>query len=1274
MKAPRMKTTLATALFVAAVGHLTAASSAPLNLSSAPLFLGGGIRPNVLFTLDDSGSMQFEVMPAESFYTEQQFLFPRPSSPYGGSTYTNLVPNFFDNNLHNFFARSANNNAVFYNPNVDYKPWANSDGSLMANANPTKAFYNPKRRDVNADGDENDAGVDYLNLTAQQTQTAAWFGYCGAPNGSNNCTNTGNYSTANINTAYYQWDEDDEYDSGSGNHSGWWPITYYKYNSGPITSRGSYTREQITSSTPSTQLFNYTDPDDGPQTRTRDEEIQNFANWFQYYRSRILAARAGIGRAFAQQGPGMRVGFAAINKGADTIDGAPSPGAMIRGVRPFSDPDRTQFFDLLYGHSIPVAATPLRRAMDNVGKYFERTDNAGPWGNTPGTNDDAAHLQCRQSYQLLMTDGYWNGDPAPTPNAQGNVDNTVGSVINNSPLQPAKTYQYTPAAPYRDSWGNPDPAGGTLADVGMHYWSRDLRPDLPNNVPTNPGDPAFWQHLVNFTIGLGVIGSLDPATDLDELIAGSRTWPKPCPTCGQENIDDLWHTALNSRGGFYSASDPDAFANALTDTLDAINDRDGSAASVALNSGSITSNARLYQARFESGDWSGQLFAYALYDGINETHGCSESDPVGKICPIHVWDAGEVIDTQNWNTGRKVVTVKPSTGAKIPFRWSELDASQRDALNDDPATFAVDNDNLGPKRLNYLRGRKRGRQVEGFRVRSSVLGDIVHSAPVYVGAPAFAYPDDWAGSAPEDAQPYSQFRGTNSNRSPMIYVGANDGMLHALAAGNGRERFAFVPSPVFKNVSRLTAPNYTHRYYVDGSPTTADAFINGGWRTLLAGGLRGGGQGIYALDVTQAAAASDTETALAGKVMWEFKDAQDADLGYTFGEVNIVRMHNGKWAAVFGNGYNSTEADGTPGSGKAVLYIVDLENGVLIKKIDTLAGPAADPKGLNRPNGLATPAPVDIDDDYIVDYIYAGDLFGNMWKFDVTNGSASNWEIDFGTSGSPLPLFRAKAADGTAQPITTRPQIGLHPTGYPNTAGVMVYFGTGQYIEVGDNTATGQITQTFYGIWDKATFTAFTRSHLLRQQIIEELEDRGFEYRITSNNATVWHTAAFLPSGSPPTTHLGWYLDLYNTEGGNTNNFGERQVTNSVLRNGRIIFTTLIPVSAANACEPEGTGWLMELDAASGSRLAFSPFDVDNDGKFTEGDYIEITLADGTKIKVPGSGKRSTVGIPPAPGIIQAPGGTPEYKYTSGSSGQLETTRENPGRGDIGRQTWRQLR
>jgi type IV pilus assembly protein PilY1 len=301
-------------------------------------------------------------------------------------------------------------------------------------------------------------------------------------------------------------------------------------------------------------------------------------------------------------------------------------------------------------------------------------------------------------------------------------------------------------------------------------------------------------------------------------------------------------------------------------------------------------------------------------------------------------------------------------------------------------------------------------------------------------------------------------------------------MLHGFAVSDGSEKLAYVPNTVFANLSKLTSADYgeqttiPHQYYVDGSPTVGDAYGNFGthcpstspcWRSILISGLRKGGQGLFALDVTDPTTFDESNAAKV--VVWEFTNTDDTDLGYSFSQPSIVKMANGRWAAVFGNGYNST------GTGHAVLYIVFLDGfsdgiwtaGTDFIKLDTGVGNLT-----TIPNGLATPAAVDVDGNFMVNLIYAGDLQGNMWRFNVSSSNPSDW-----SATPPVKIFTGTAT----QPITTRPEVGPNPQGLPpgsvgvsGSAGVMVYFGTGKYLESVDTlTPPIQTTQTFYGLLDK---------------------------------------------------------------------------------------------------------------------------------------------------------------------------------------------------------------
>lgn len=1036
-------------------------------ISQVPLFVSTvEVEPNILFILDDSGSMQWEYMPDQTiFYTV--YLYPMPASVYNGTNYPNQVPNHDDNNLHNFFSRSSANNTVFYNPDITYQPWSNADGTVMPDADPNCALYNPA---LPARG--------CLNLMAEQTERATWF-----------------WNTADQNQRAVTVAEQD--------HT-YWPISYYTYNGGNRLLRPSYTRVLITSATPAAATF--TSPD-GKNVRTRDEEVQNFANWFQYYRSRILAARAGIGRAFAGQSELMRVGFGAINKGLSTVDEQADTLAIISGVRLFSGANRVNFFRDLYGHTLDTSGTPLRRALKAAGQYFERTDNRGPWGHTPGSDVNEDHLTCRQSYTILMTDGFWNG---PAPDGIGNADNTDGPDITN----PAgDTYQYSPSDPYRDNWSD------TLADVAMHYWKRDLRPEpnMKNRVPTSSQNEAFWQHMVTFGVGFGVQGTIDP----DDAWAAVNPpvtaipWPNPAAS-DPAKLDDLLHAGVNSRGGFFTASDPDTFANELASVLENIVARiDSSAAALATNSTKLETGTATYQAKFNSGDWSGQLTAYPV-------------DSDGTLGPEN-WNTDDTIppDPTWWDTTRKVFTMIGD--AKVEFKWSALSAGQQATLENDGITVDI---------LNWIRGDQSKEKPNGtLRQRAKLLGDIVNSDLFYVDGP------------------------------PMVYVGANDGMLHAFDAATGAEKFAYIPQAVLPNLSSLANPNYSHRYFVDGSPIVTK--LHDG-RLILVGTTGAGGRSVFALDVT------DPANFDASKVLWEFTDATDQDLGYTIGQPSIGRLPDGQggaWVAVFGNGYHSD-------NGRAFLFVRNLTDAnAPIIKIPTNNDPD---------NGLAKPALL-LDGDRRIAAAYAGDLQGNLWKFDLTNNA-----VAFGGA----PLFVARDAANNTQPITSSPEIGRHPNG-----GHLVLFGTGKYFEVGDHAAPATPQQSFYGIWDNETGAVAGRNELLEQEVLSPvgLTAAGNNWRVVSPHLICWvgQGACVDASGnSIPDAHRGWYLDLPTA--------GERVTDRPMLSGGRVVFTTRIPFTSNDPCIPSvGTSWFMAVDMLTGGRTEATVFDVNRDGRFDEFDRIK---------------------------------------------------------------------
>ena len=622
--------------------------------------------------------------------------------------------------------------------------------------------------------------------------------------------------------------------------------------------------------------------------------------------------------------------------------------------------------------------------------------------------------------------------------------------------------------------------------------------------------------------------------------------------------------AAGGTGTAFDAADTVTLNSAFSTIFTNILAQSGSAAAVALTSGSVVAGGKTYQGHFNSFDWSGNLSAYS-------------TNANGDITGV-AWNAGTVLNTQNFDTGRKIITYKPSTSAGIPFRWpaapaspstTELDASQVTALNTNASNV---NDGNGLNRLNFLRGQT---GITGFRPRiASVLGDLVNSAPAYVGPPNFSYPDTL------EAASYNSFQSTYANRTPLIYVGANDGMLHAFDAATGQEKLAYVPSKVYPNLSQLTSTAYTHRYFVDGSPTIVDTFYSGAWHTTLVSSLGAGGQGLFALDVTNPS--TFTEANAGSIVRWEYSHN---DLGYVADRPKIVKLNTGAWAAVFSNGYNNSEPDGSASlTGLASLFIVDIGTGALIAQIPTTAGTPA------TPNALASPTLVDIDADGDVDYAYAGDLLGNMWKFDLCkpNGSgicatvSTGWGVAFSSGSSPQALFVARDSGGNPQPITSAAEATRHFSG----DGYQLYFGTGKYLEATDIATTGQ--QTFYSIWDKqvSPTTISGRTVLQVQTITSALGD---EYRKSSANPIAWDDPVVAGG-----TKRGWFMDLPVS--------GERAVTKPTLYAGRLLFTSMIPNTTCNG--GGGTGFIMELDAMTGSPLTGPSFDVNGDGVVDMADYL----------------------------------------------------------------------
>lgn len=1052
---------------------------AALNIPDTPLQTSVSAEPNLMMIIDDSGSMHFEIMPDDHLRTAWQwgclswnkwgnctsqgwiggssyYVFPRAANVYGPSDYTNAVATVDWSNPYARLARSPQINTVYYNPSVTYTPWSHSDGRLYPNANPACALHNPTKVGT---------GDSFCrNLTANNSNFNgnSWIA----------CTSSSN-CTPDITSRTF------------------WPATYFRYNGGDIWSTSNYTQITIQANTASYSgdgRSSRTDCSNG--VCTYQQEIQNFANWYTYYRSRILTARAGIGRAFAAQDDGLRVGFGTINKGNTTVDGVSDTSTIVRGVRQFKGTDRDNFFSDLYTRDIPAQGTPLRTALRNAGNYYSRTDDRGPWSTTPGQSG-GSDLACRLSYTILMTDGYWN-DSFSDSNID-NYDNTTGPLITGPNNQ---SYRYQPSSPFRDNHSN------TLADVAMYYWNRDLREDIPNAVPSSAKNPAFWQHMVTFGVGLGVNGSIRPADAYAAIGDPTKTitWPDPNST-EPAKLDDLLHAAINGRGEFFSAQNPTEFATALSGMLKEIIERKSSSSSVTLTGPRLTSNSKVFVPSFNTSGWVGELAAYNL------TAGSFSSTPV--------WKASEKIPA---HASRKIFTVTGNN--KREFLWGNLSTADRGAI-------------VSETTLNFLRGDRSQETANGgtLRTRSSLLGDIVHSSPVFQA----------------DQQ--------------TVYVGANDGMLHAFNSETGVERFAYIPSPMLAKMRQLSETSYQHKYFVDGELTIADKSETALDSSYLIGTMGAGAKGLFALNITNPAAFT------ANNIAWEYINESDNELGYMMGKPIYARLNGGTRALIVGNGYNSS-------SGKAALYIFNLESGALIRKF--IASDVTD-------NGMATPGVVDTNGDGFVDHVYAGDLKGNVWKYDLRSTNPSGWSQSL--------FFTAIGPDNKAQPITTQITSAVnYLTDDANAGKRFIFFGTGSYFRAED--INDKSVQTWYGLIDTDP-TASNNAISGRGQ----LTPRSVRSSMTADGkpARSFSVATTGADGkvTDMTNKRGWYLDWIDP---GDSKLGERMVTPSIMY--RLTEPTLLGSSvtpeADDPCQPGGTGYVNAINAFTGASLKTSFFVFSN--------------------------------------------------------------------------------
>lgn len=1014
--------------------------------------------------------------------------------------------------------RSPQHNLMYYNPATRYVPWLGADGKPMPNAIPEQVRLTVARPFI-AGGYGNK--VDGPTPTVDLTGKKIYYFSSEKPSAS------APYPQ-NPYRVYMVWDKslnkklNNELKKGSYEVA---PATYFIYRyglSGALDKDNAFNLTNVRDNYLSVTVadiesinvselyrkagYNTSDPladnfvkvDRPDCSRSGDDyicsqaqEYQNFANWYQYYRSRTLAGLGALTHAmFKDYGFSFRYGWADFNeRSTHKIDGVKT-GYIRSGVR---------YQSLAHNQSMLTWAaevesdtngtTPTRAALGAAGEYFSRTDDLGPWSDKPGigTAPGTPQLACRRNFSIIVTDGRWNSTAAPGLD-DGKLSLKDGPEITGPNGQ---KYHYTPKPPYA---GNRRSTNQTLSDVALQYWSRDIRPDMamPNTLEPMPDNPAFWQHMVTHVVAFGLYSEgVKYPDDLEALnkgpdAPGGMEWPRAWVADNLRSEEartaDMWHAAINGHGAFIPSSNPMELIASLQGVMEKLSIATVKSANITMESDLLVSGNRVYVPSYTTVAWTGDLVAHKL----------TMSGKAGET----LWSAAERMPAYS-ERNIWVGTGGNGGGTAAEFKFASLPGDMQSALRSERV-------------VNWLRGDPTFEDGIIFRQRQgTTLGDIINSNPVYSKENrSYGY----GAAAIKGREGYSQYLASKAAAANpgMIFIGANDGMLHAFAADGahaGSEVFAYIPHALRDKLDQLVRPDYksTHLYYVDGPLSMADGYWEETpgdcsaantqkdcWHSVLLGSTGAGAKAIFALDITdpQSYAKTGTNTPSAASVnktvLWEVTPADSgmSDMGFVMQRIQAGYIltsstdEDGRWVAVFGNGPYSQ-------SGKAVLYVVDLKTGEHIADI---------PVGAAGGNGLMGVTLIRGSGHRIVG-AYAGDLKGNLWKFDLSSTQAQTWAAKrvFTTIGN--------------RAITQAPQFTAHPLG-----GKMVLFGTGKFFDLADTGDHG--TDTFYGIWDK-NGSEVNPGTLLQRTVVEHTVG-GKKLYALSNASTVINWSA----------HKGWYLNL----------------------------------------------------------------------------------------------------------------------------------------------------
>jgi type IV pilus assembly protein PilY1 len=1212
------------------LGTLTAGAMmvSQAQISQTPLLTQkGSVEPNLVLSLDTSGSMESQfsfryggnegwngrngpenIADSSISGTWRNATCTGPFSITGTCTYNTPASN-------KYWFLSPDVNSLTYDPRIRYKPRVDSTGTV----------------DV--------SGSTAVSAAAVTTSTATFYVYF-YKNGTTGLNETWNgkisnssgvdqnWSTTNKNYTYNPhrspMDSSAYFTSGTpagipANKWGTNPLSQLADNAEP----GLIYPNAVTNS-PSVhfpKFVNRTDCTGGTAPNlycTYANEQLNYATWKKYHSNRLDLVKTGLGWAFDQFGPTLRLGWGTIfDMKANSLN---------KGVSLLNSAHKSLFYTWLYGRPSTWDGTPNLKAIETMGNYFSRADNKGPWATTPDASstgsttlsnvsagdvraDRKAHMSCRRSYGMLITDGYYDGTTSV-----GNVDSTAQSTVTgNAADGTALTYTYNGTT-------RPYPGGGsnTMADITMKYWVTDLRPGLSsdnsndgidNKVKTisdtvvasvinKRGNESFWQNMSFYGVGLGVVGTLDQT----EGVAGSvlenirnnvantnnagasvTGWPTAAPF-QEEAMDDMWHATINGRGRMLSAKNSDTLADGVEGMLADINKDTSSQSGVAASTISLTTATRKYTPSYTTGSWTGNVVSTELDNRGAEQ--CINWKIVDTATAAGSPSANPYVPPTCSGTTVTYQGIPAHTSRNI-YAWNGSAFGSFDSSNSYVNSNIVGaNTNL----INFLRGDQSNEDTATvnklYRKRDFLLGDIVNSTPTFVqGALNMKYDRLPAGTYGQAT--YSAFVAAKTARPEgVLFAGANDGMLHGFRDTTGAEVFAFVPRAVMPNMHLLANRSYNHKYYVDGPTVEADACLTGGsacttWSNLLLGTAGAGGKTVFALDVT------NPMSMTAANIKWEITPATTgyANLGNILSDVQTGLTMGGQWVAVFGNGYYGAD-------GKAHLYVANLDTGALIK--DITAGTATS----NGLGGIRLVFNNNTTDRRIIG-VYAGDLTGKMWKFDLKDTSAANWAL--GINGSPL------YTTSPVRPITAAPTVVDHPNADGSR---IVAFGTGKLFDATPDDFSNVDVQSVYGVWDKVAFgapttgTAVSGTSTLVLQTISTATT-GTNIVTSANGVTSTQTVNYYSVSNNSinwATKNGWYMNLTNT--------GQRVIYALETLIGRYAAVDTVSPSnlSTNPCTTTGSGkaWNYIIDMTTGGGATVPIFDTNGDGLINTSDSMAV--------------------------------------------------------------------